>query len=446
MFSNTLDKKTEGKLYNYILQTIPLHHRHNTKGIEINDTQITLEWFNKDDKKDDKKDSKQKGIKIIAMELMDGYITLNEYLHKNKENKDKKIKALCKCMWQFVNLSSIIGVSHHDCHFGNIMINENNLYFDDIDIGQPIIIDFGRANLNKDLTIKEDTKSIETMISITKIEQYISELNKHKYYDFEGRVEFLKFARDNEKITLLDYWNYELNNRNYSLNKSYNINDIFNIENLNNLTKMRVNMTTQFNSALSEEYKTNFNEIIKDFIHKAQQNEKKRKRSASNENNETSKSLDMEGMTAKEVFMNNNNNNNKNLELLQPLEPNYNGINGGGGNNGFRYKNIYKDVFKYIPIEEFKKLIEKEITIRPIEKIFREYKNSTSSKRMKTNKHQTQTLPYNQLVVAYGGTYKYKYKYKYKNNNYKSKKTKKNSYKSKRTKKYNKKLIKNKSR
>ena len=143
MFSNTLDKNTEGKLYNYILQTIPLHHRHNTKGIEINDTQITLEWFNKDDKKDDNKDSKQKGIKIIAMELMDGYITLNEYLNNNKENKDKKIKALCKCMWQFVNLSSIIGVSHHDCHFGNIMINENNPYFDDIDIGQPIIIDFG---------------------------------------------------------------------------------------------------------------------------------------------------------------------------------------------------------------------------------------------------------------------------------------------------------------
>jgi hypothetical protein len=211
-------------------------------------------------------------------------------------------------------------------------------------------------------------------------------------------------------------------------------------------------MTIQFNTALSEEHKTNFNEIIKDFIDKLQQTNKQQKRKSrnneNNENNENSKRQKFDSikeMTFEELFMNNNkkNNNNKNFELLPPLEHNYNG-NGGGNKVIIRSKNIYTDVFKYIPIEEFKKLIEKEITIRPIEKIFREYKKPISSKRMKTYIHQgniPEYLSYTPAVVAYGGTYKYKYKYK--NNNYKSKskKTKKNSYKSKRTKKYNKKQI-----
>ena len=151
-------------------------------------------------------------------------------------------------------------------------------------------------------------------------------------------------------------------------------------------------------------------------------------------------------MTFNNIFMNNNRNSIAKLELLPPPPESNNDISiNGGGNKVIRSKNIYTDVFKNMPIEEFKKLIEKEITIRPIEKIFREYKNSRSSKRRKTSIRQDkipENLSYTQPVVAYGGTYKYKYKYnKYKNNNYKSKKTKKNSYKSKRTKKYNKKQI-----
>ena len=50
MYSNTLDKDTENKLYEYIIENIPAHHRTNSKGIKINDTKITLDWFNKDDK------------------------------------------------------------------------------------------------------------------------------------------------------------------------------------------------------------------------------------------------------------------------------------------------------------------------------------------------------------------------------------------------------------
>ena len=395
MYSNTLDKDTENKLYEYIIENISAHHRTNSKGVKIDDTQITFDWFNKDDKN---KNDNQKGIKIIAMELMDGYITLHKYLYDNKEKPDNQIKALHKCMWQFINLSKIVGISHHDCNFGNIMINEDNQYFDEVDKGQPIIIDFGRAaNFNQDLIIKEDNTSIETMTSITTIEQYISELNKHKYYDYAGWVKALNFEHKYPAITLLDYWNYEIN-RIYKLN----ILDILNIGYLNNLTQMRIKMTQNFNDALTAQYKTDFTKIIKEFITNLEKARSKRKRGNELYNKNNKRILINVGkeMTFENIF----------------TMPN------GGGNNTFSSKNIYKDVFTKISLEEFKKFILKEIMTRPIEILFPEDKQiqvpslQVPSLQVPSLQLQTLTTP----LAVHGGTRKYKQKHKYK-----SKKTKK---------------------
>lgn len=415
IFSDTLDEETEDILFDYIIKNIT---NRISKGSEIDDKNITSDWFNKN------KNFGQSGIKIIAMELMDGYITLHKYLYDNKENPEKQIKALQKCMWQFVNLSKIVGVSHHDCNFGNIMINEDNQYFNEVDRGQPIIIDFGRAEkLNQDLSIKED-KSLETMRSIVTIEEYIIELNNHKYYDFGTWVVDLKFKHKYPEITLLDYWNYEITKM-YGLD----IANILDINYLNNLTKMRIKMTQKFNDALIAEYKTDFNGIITDFIMKLEQEKqpsKSQKRKAeTDENSKRGKMSKMEKMGGKidenvqNVLNGNmgvnyeNGGNEENVEMTwedifagatSPKKK----IPTGGGNKIIRYDNIYKNVLKNISLKEFKNLISEEITIRPIEKIFTKTHNqlTTYSQNLSTYNHQLLQPP----IKVYGGTRKYKFK------------------------------------
>jgi len=141
-----------------------LKNRIRKNGTEINDTEITENWFNntnevkcKDIPSDISKDmTLQKGTFFIAMEMMNGYSSLYDVLDNlfdlqtfitNEEYYKKYKEIFYMCLWQFIVLSYFIGIKHNDAHGDNIMFNLEKTYFNKMN-GQPLIIDFGKAEYN----------------------------------------------------------------------------------------------------------------------------------------------------------------------------------------------------------------------------------------------------------------------------------------------------------
>ena len=149
MYSHKLDDDKHSALLKEILKNLK-----NREDLNSNDKDITTHWFSNDvaeqkppkniykrqkrnenalEKEEDEryKTYKQDGIKILAMEFMDEYITLKKYLEETKINNEvqKQKNAIHMCAWIFVYLSSCFGISHLDPHTSNVMFNPNIRYF-----------------------------------------------------------------------------------------------------------------------------------------------------------------------------------------------------------------------------------------------------------------------------------------------------------------------------
>lgn len=82
--------------------------------------------------------------KIIAMEFMDSYQTLETVLDADQEQKDQEQKNLylAMTMYTLIRFTYLTGKRHCDEHAGNIMIDKNVEYFPG-KLGKAILIDFG---------------------------------------------------------------------------------------------------------------------------------------------------------------------------------------------------------------------------------------------------------------------------------------------------------------
>ena len=240
---------------------------------DLNDIDITEHWFSNDiaeqtppppkrqklnkNALSEEEIYKQDGIKILAMEFMDGYITLKKYLEETKINNEvqKQKNAIHMCAWIFVYLSSCFGISHLDPHMSNVMFNPNIPYFSNntkyennygalsiLDLGQPLIIDFGRAEVIKGFKFKRNV--YEIMMSIDNKEKYILELSKH--------------YRSTDKKILYELWSIKMD----YLDENY----------LNNLTHSRTINSYNFNKYLQDNYNISFYDIYQDFNRQQQNN------------------------------------------------------------------------------------------------------------------------------------------------------------------------------
>jgi hypothetical protein len=100
---------------------------------------------------------------IIAMELLDNFVTLRDFLETTQE-KETKLMAIGLAMYEISRLFHL-GYIHGDLHLGNIMINtEYDTYIPNV-TGKASLIDFGA-------TFRHDIDTFETYSRATTTQNY----------------------------------------------------------------------------------------------------------------------------------------------------------------------------------------------------------------------------------------------------------------------------------
>jgi hypothetical protein len=140
---------------------------------------------------------------IIVMQLADNYDTVYK-LNGNElgELRDKKIK--CCCLFILIQLA-LIGYTHRDHHFHNLLYNPNDHSYFGLEYGRPLLIDFGTTT-KIPITEMREIKKLAKKHSYTNI---LEKLCEHpiadKYILDPGNDKFYRWA-----CSLSNYWiNYD---------------------------------------------------------------------------------------------------------------------------------------------------------------------------------------------------------------------------------------------
>lgn len=112
-------------------------------------------------------------LSLIAMELMEGYRTVNDILEKGE--KEYKKPMILMWAWNLARLKNVFGIAHRDLTMNNLLFNMNKRFYGDSNklfFGQMIIIDFGRVTVRY-----KKSKPIPTNLNTWRMAIYNSRFN-----------------------------------------------------------------------------------------------------------------------------------------------------------------------------------------------------------------------------------------------------------------------------
>ena len=153
-----IDIKEKETLFNSIITN--LIPRNNDEKMVNSDEKITEEIF-------------KGNLSLIAMELMEGYRTVNDILEKGE--KEYKKPMILMWAWNLARLKNVFGIAHRDLTMNNLLFNMNKRFYGDSNklfFGQMIIIDFGRVTVRY-----KKSKPIPTNLNTWRMAIYNSRFN-----------------------------------------------------------------------------------------------------------------------------------------------------------------------------------------------------------------------------------------------------------------------------
>jgi hypothetical protein len=137
-------------------------------------------------------------LSLIAMELMEGYRTVEDILEKGE--KEYNTPIILMWAWNLARLKNVFGIAHRDLHESNLLFNMNKRFYGDSNklfYGQMIIIDFGRVTVRN-----KKSKPMPTNLSTWRMAIYNSRFNLIGKWSTDGlssavfrsqAIEFNKF-------------------------------------------------------------------------------------------------------------------------------------------------------------------------------------------------------------------------------------------------------------
>ena len=139
-------------------------------------------------------------LSLIAMELMEGYRTVNDILENG--GKEYNTPMILMWAWNLARLKNVFGIAHRDLTMSNLLFNMNKRFYGDSNklfFGQMIIIDFGRVTVRY-----KKSKPMPTNLNTWRMAIYNSRFNLIGQWSTAGlssavfRKHAIEFSKFNE--------------------------------------------------------------------------------------------------------------------------------------------------------------------------------------------------------------------------------------------------------